>query len=135
VVPFSFREPLLNQLDLPRGFSDAFRGLLLKHVQNIDGILKTRGINGSPRIPVVRSYNLEHAGAAKPLSGLAAGSIPPCWAMKSACPMSILTSAGKERKSRREVPIHRMGFSLPFICIPIYVYSYKLSSLASLGDV
>jgi len=48
--------------------------------------------------------------------------------------MSILTSAGKERKSRREVPIHRMGFSLPFIFIPIYVYSYKLSSLASLGD-
>jgi hypothetical protein len=65
VVPFSFREPLLNQLNLPCWCSDAFRGLLLKHVQNIDGILKAHGINGPPRIPVVRSYNFEHAGATK----------------------------------------------------------------------
>ena len=45
--------------------------------------------------------------------------------------MSILTARGKERKSRRDVPIHRMGFSPPFICIPLYVYSYIWSNLTS----
>jgi hypothetical protein len=34
-------------------------------MQNIDGVLKTHGINGQPGIPVVRSYNFEHACAAK----------------------------------------------------------------------
>jgi len=45
--------------------------------------------------------------------------------------MSILTARGKERKSRRDVPIHRMRFSPPFICIPLYVYSYIWSNLTS----
>jgi hypothetical protein len=65
VIPFGFCEPLFNQINLPRRCSDAFRGLLLKYVQNIDGILKTHRINSAPRIAVVRSYNFEHAGAGK----------------------------------------------------------------------
>jgi len=65
VVPFGFREPLLNQINLPCWRRDAFRGLLLKYVQNINGVLETHGINRSPGIPVVRSYNFEHASSAK----------------------------------------------------------------------
>src|SRR5215472_9694234 len=45
--------------------------------------------------------------------------------------MSILTGRGKVRKSRSDVPIHRMGFTPPFICIPLYVYYYIWSSLTS----
>jgi hypothetical protein len=65
VVSFGFCEPLFNQINLPRRCSYAFRGLLLKYMQNIDGILKTHRISGAPRIAVVRSHNFEHAGAAK----------------------------------------------------------------------
>ena len=46
--------------------------------------------------------------------------------------MSLLTARGKERKSRNDVPIHRMGFTSPFIDIPVYVYSYIWSRLACL---
>jgi hypothetical protein len=65
VVPFSFRKPLLDQINFSRLRSDAFCGFLLEYMQNINGILKTHCINRSPCIAVVRSYNFEHAGAAK----------------------------------------------------------------------
>ena len=33
-------------------------------------MLKTHGVNGSPRIAVMRSHNFEHAGTAKTFKGL-----------------------------------------------------------------
>jgi len=73
---------------------------------------------------VVRSHNFEDAGAAETFEGLAAGSIFPSWAVKSACPMSIRTERGKDLKSLRDAPIHLTGFSSPSTCIPVYVYHY-----------
>jgi len=73
VVPFGFCEPLFNQINLPQRCSDAFRGLLLKCVQNIDGIVKTHRLNRTPRIAVVRSYNFEHAGAAEAFQWFSGG--------------------------------------------------------------
>ena len=128
VVSFGFCEPLPNQINLPLWCSDAFRGLLLKDVQDIDSILKTHRTDSSPRISVVRSDNFEHAGTAKAFERFSSG--PAFLGSEHSMSMSILTARGKERKSRSEVPIHRMGFSAPFICIPIYVYSYTSSSLA-----
>jgi hypothetical protein len=90
-------------------------------VQNIDGILKTHRIDSPPRITMVRCHNFEHAGTAKASEGLAAGSLLPSWAVTSACPMSILTELGKERKSLSDVPIHLTGFSASSMYINILI--------------
>jgi hypothetical protein len=66
----------------------------------------------------------------KPFMGLAEGSVLLSWAVKSACPMSILTARGRVRKSRSDVPTHLTGFSASSICIPVYVYSYAGQALA-----
>jgi hypothetical protein len=66
----------------------------------------------------------------KPFMGLAEGSVLVSWAVKSACPMSILTARGRVRKSRSDVPTHLTGFSASSICIPVYVYSYAGQALA-----
>ena len=78
VLPFSIialglREPLFNQIDLPCRRGDPFGGLLLKHVQNIDGILKTHGVNSPPCIAVMRSDDFEHVGTAKAFEGFGGG--------------------------------------------------------------
>jgi hypothetical protein len=65
VIAFRFSEPLPDQLNFFRWCRDAFRGLLLKYVQNIDGVLKTHGINSPPRITAVRGYNFQHARSPK----------------------------------------------------------------------
>src|SRR6266513_2162282 len=65
----------------------------------------------------------------KPLRGLAAGSVLPSWAANSACPMSILTGRGKERKSLSDVPIHLTGSNQLSISIPVYIFLYISASL------
>src|SRR5262249_12700191 len=76
VVPLDFCEPLPNQINLSRWCSDTSCGLLLKCVQNIDSLLKTHRINSSPRIPVVRSHNFDHAGTTKAFERFSSGIDP-----------------------------------------------------------
>jgi hypothetical protein len=73
MVSLGFREPPLNQIDFPRWSGDALRGLLLKHVQNVDGFLKADGVNGPPSIATFRSHDFENAGATKTSEGLGGG--------------------------------------------------------------
>ena len=61
-------------------------------------------INGAPRIAVVRSYNFEHADAAKTFKWFGGGIGLASWAVNLS-----------------DVPIQRMGFSWPFLCVLIYV--------------
>jgi len=53
IVPPLLPQPSLDQLDLPGRRGNTFRGFLLKDVQNIDSVLKTNRVDGSPRIAVV----------------------------------------------------------------------------------
>jgi hypothetical protein len=41
----------------------------LKDVQNIDGIMKTHGIDSPPRITMIRSHDLDHARTAEAFEG------------------------------------------------------------------
>jgi hypothetical protein len=129
IVPLGFHKPLLNQINLPCRCGDTLCGLLLKHVQNIDGILKTDRVDAPPRISVMRSHNFQHAGTAEAFEGLGGRSVLPSWAAKSACPMSILTSRGKDRKSLSDVPIHLTGFNPLAIAIPLYICTYTSASV------
>jgi hypothetical protein len=76
VVLFSLRETPLDQINLSRWRCNAFRGFLLKYMQHIDGILETHGINGSPRVAMVRSHNFEDAGSAKAFERFSRGIDP-----------------------------------------------------------
>ncbi len=58
ILPFSIialglGEPSFNQIDFPGRRGNPFGGLLLKHVQHIDGILKTHGVDSPPGIAVM----------------------------------------------------------------------------------
>ncbi len=87
----------------------------LKYVQNIDG-------SGAPRIAVVRSYSLEHAGAAKIFKWFGGGIGLAFLGGEQSMPnVDPCTARGKERKSLSDVPIQRMDLRWPFLGILLYV--------------
>ena len=53
IIPLSIRQSLLDQFDLPRWRGDPFRGFLLKHMQNINRILKSDRIYGPPSVALM----------------------------------------------------------------------------------
>jgi hypothetical protein len=73
IIAFGLCQPLFNQVDLPRRRGNPFGGLLLKHVQNVDGVLKTHGLNSPPRIAVMRSDDFERASSAKAFERFSGG--------------------------------------------------------------
>jgi hypothetical protein len=92
----------------------------LEDVQNIDGILKTHGIDSPPRITMIRSHDLDHARTAEVFEGFSGRIDLALLGGKSACPMSILTIRGKERKALSDVPpTEQVSALLPYI--PVYL--------------
>ncbi len=121
MFPLGFQEPLPNQIHLPRGRRDAFCGLLLEYMQNVDGVLKTHGVDAPPGTAVTRDHDLEHAGKAEAFERLRGG-------------IGLALLGGKERvpnvdphlaRERPQIPerrpTHLTGFSM---LLSLYQYTY-----------
>lgn len=65
MISFGFKQPLFYPFELSCGSGNALSRLLLKGVQNINGVAESDGINRAPGIAVVRGYNLDGARAPK----------------------------------------------------------------------
>ena len=60
-----FSKPLPNKVNLRLRRSDTPLGLLLKLVQNVHGLFKPNGVDGTPRAAALFRYDLQNGGAAK----------------------------------------------------------------------
>src|ERR1700689_3607501 len=73
VIAFGVCQTLPDEINLSFRSGDAFLGLLLEGVENIDCIFKTNSVNGPPRVPGKGSYDLHHASSGKSGQGLDGG--------------------------------------------------------------
>src|ERR1700693_413686 len=98
---------------------DAPFGLLLEHMQNVNGLWETHGIDGPERIgPEVRD-NLQHA-RCNTFQGIAFSGVLPLWTRSNANPISALTPSGSSRSTSSESPTKRTGLievAVMFNCI------------------
>jgi hypothetical protein len=97
-------------------------------VQDVNGILKTNGIDGAPCVATVRSYNFEHAGTAKTPEGFS-GRIDLALLRRKER-VSNINPDGNARKSLTDVPTHLTGFGSPSFYTIIHLSIYSAHSAA-----
>src|SRR5580658_10393718 len=98
---------------------DAAFGLLLEHVQNVNGLWKPHRIDSPERIsPEVRN-NLQHA-RCNTLQGLGVFRHLALWTRSNANPTSSLTSSGSSRSTSSESPMNLSGLIEGTIMVHLY---------------